>query len=61
MLPAFEKAYKKISKMTFADLLKNDLIDGVKSAKIHQKSPKKLIRKQSLKKAMPNWIRKKVM
>ena len=33
MLPAFEAAYKKISKMTFADLLKNDLIDGVKSAK----------------------------
>ena len=33
MLPAFEAAYKKISKMTFADLLKNDLIDGVKSKK----------------------------
>ena len=32
MLPAFEEAYKKISKMTFADLIKNDLIDGVKSA-----------------------------
>ena len=32
MIPAFEAAYKKISKMTFADLLKNDMIDGVKSA-----------------------------
>ena len=33
MLPAFDKAYTKISKMTFADLLENELIDGVKSAK----------------------------
>ena len=33
MVKEFDKAYKKISKMTFADLLKNDLIDGVKSAK----------------------------
>ena len=32
MIPAFEAAYKKISKMTFADLIKNDMIDGVKSA-----------------------------
>ena len=38
MLPAFEAAYKKISKMTFADLLKNDMIDGVKSAKPPEKS-----------------------
>ena len=33
MVKEFDKAYKKISKMTFADLLKNDLIDGVKSNK----------------------------
>ena len=33
MLPAFDKAYTKISKMTFADLLENELIDGVKPAK----------------------------
>jgi len=33
MVKEFAKAYGKISKMTFADLLKNDLIDGVKSAK----------------------------
>jgi len=33
MIPEFEKAYNKISKMTFADLLKNDLIEGVKSNK----------------------------
>ena len=38
MLPAFEAAYKKISKMTFADLLKNDLIDGVKSANAPKES-----------------------
>jgi len=30
MAVEFSKAYEKISKMTFADLLKNDLIDGVK-------------------------------
>ena len=33
MVKEFAKAYKKISKMTFADLIKNDLIDGVKSIK----------------------------
>jgi len=33
MVKEFGKAYAKISKMTFADLLKNDLIDGVKSTK----------------------------
>ena len=33
MVKEFAKAYGKISKMTFADLLKNDLIDGVKSTK----------------------------
>jgi len=33
MVKEFGKAYEKISKMTFADLLKNDLIDGVKSTK----------------------------
>ena len=30
MVPAFEKAYTKISKMTFADLVKLNLIAGVK-------------------------------
>lgn len=30
MVPEFEKAYKKISKMTFADLVKYNLVDGVK-------------------------------
>ena len=41
MLPAFEAAYKKVSKMTFADLLKNDLIDGVKSTKPPEESKEK--------------------
>jgi hypothetical protein len=30
MVPAFEKAFKKISKMTFEDLVKYNMIDGVK-------------------------------
>jgi hypothetical protein len=30
MVPAFDKAYKKISKMTFEQLIKEALIDGVK-------------------------------
>ena len=30
MVVEFGKAYEKISKMTFADLIKNDLINGVK-------------------------------
>lgn len=30
MVVEFAKAYEKISKMTFADLIENDLIDGVK-------------------------------
>lgn len=30
MVPAFEKAFKKVSKMTFEDLVKYNLINGVK-------------------------------
>lgn len=33
MVVEFAKAYEKISKMTFADLIKNDMIEGVKSSK----------------------------
>jgi len=33
MVKEFAKAYGKISKMTFADLLKNDLIDPKKNLK----------------------------
>ena len=40
MLPAFEKAYAKISKLTFADLLEEDLIEGVKPSKTPEE-PKK--------------------
>lgn len=40
MLPAFAAAIKKISKMTFTDLLKNDMIDGVKSTKPKGTDPK---------------------
>ncbi len=44
MVAEFGKAYEKISKMTFADLIKNDMIDGVKSSTPPEKSdeePKK--------------------
>jgi len=33
MLPTFDKAYKKVSKMTFEQLIKEALIDGVKAPK----------------------------